>query len=271
MRRRQRRVPVWAERLPTETFNSANYWVDVVFDTSVGPIPRRPTVTASTPANGATGVVHTAVTATFSEELNAATVTTATWNFATRSTPWCRHAHLRGQDPDGDAAADRRARRVPTYTARVRGGSTGIKDLAGNALASDSTWTFTTSCAGRHDATAPWSARHPEGGLPEPLDSRSTATFSEPNAADTVSNATFECGMPANALVPAHSHLRQPGTAGDAATDRDPRGLLRPYTATLPRAVRTLNVLSGNALSADDAGRSRPWFQELVSPRAQSD
>ena len=32
-----------------------------------------------------------------------------------------------------------------TYTATVKGGSTGVKDLAGNALAADFTWSFTTA------------------------------------------------------------------------------------------------------------------------------
>jgi len=34
-----------------------------------------------------------------------------------------------------------------TYTATIKGGSGGVKDLAGNALASDRSWTFTTAAA----------------------------------------------------------------------------------------------------------------------------
>ena len=45
-----------------------NYWVDVVFVTTVGPDTTAPTVTSRTPAVGATGVaVGSTVTATFSE------------------------------------------------------------------------------------------------------------------------------------------------------------------------------------------------------------
>jgi hypothetical protein len=33
------------------------------------------------------------------------------------------------------------------YTATIKGGSTGVKDVAGNALATDKTWTFTTAAA----------------------------------------------------------------------------------------------------------------------------
>lgn len=56
---------------PTDTFQSTNYWVDVVFTTSAGGSDTTPpTVTATTPLNGATGVnVGTTVTATFSEPM----------------------------------------------------------------------------------------------------------------------------------------------------------------------------------------------------------
>ena len=35
-----------------------------------------------------------------------------------------------------------------TYVARAKGGTGGIKDVAGNVLAADVTWTFTTAAAG---------------------------------------------------------------------------------------------------------------------------
>jgi hypothetical protein len=45
-------------------------------------------------------------------------------------------------NPTSDLAAG------TTYTATIKGGSSGVKDAAGNALASDKTWTFTTAAAG---------------------------------------------------------------------------------------------------------------------------
>ena len=42
--------------IPTQTWNSSNYWVDVVFTTRVGSDTTPPTVTGRTPASGATGV-----------------------------------------------------------------------------------------------------------------------------------------------------------------------------------------------------------------------
>ena len=40
------------------------------------------------------------------------------------------------------------------YTATVKGGSTGVTDLAGNFMTQDYSWTFTTAdCSFRHDST----------------------------------------------------------------------------------------------------------------------
>src|SRR5262249_3804755 len=64
---------------PTQTYLAANYWVDVVFALPT-PDTTPPTVTAVTPANGATNVSpSTSVTATFSEAMNASTITTSTF------------------------------------------------------------------------------------------------------------------------------------------------------------------------------------------------
>ncbi len=58
---------------PDQSFNSENYWVDVVFED--GPDTTKPTVTARTPAPGATAVsVGANVTATFSEPVQQSTL-----------------------------------------------------------------------------------------------------------------------------------------------------------------------------------------------------
>ena len=116
---------------PTEAWLSANYWVDVVFSTTGGGGDTTPpTVTARTPASGATGVAATTtVTATFSEPVQSGTVVMA----------------LAG--PGGSAvaggtaydAANRRATFTPSaalaagtaYTATV----SGARDTAGNQMA----------------------------------------------------------------------------------------------------------------------------------------
>jgi hypothetical protein len=136
-----------ASAFPTQSFRSSNYYADVVFDT-VGDVTP-PTVTANAPAAGATGVpANAAVTATFSEALDPTTVSSATFELrdaagaivpavvsyvaATRTAVLTPMAPLAQQS---------------TYSATVRGGTTDprIKDPAGNALAQDHTWSFTTA------------------------------------------------------------------------------------------------------------------------------
>ena len=61
---------------PTDTYASANYWVDVVFSNAPS---NPPTVASVSPGSGATAVSTGAViTATFSEPMNPATISTTT-------------------------------------------------------------------------------------------------------------------------------------------------------------------------------------------------
>jgi hypothetical protein len=125
---------------------SNNYWVDLVFQTSVGPDVTPPTVTQQIPASGATGVgLASSVRAIFSEALEAATVTASSFELRDPS----------NQPVSTSISYDAGARTAmltttagllanATYTATMKGGTTGIHDLAGNALAADVVWSFTT-------------------------------------------------------------------------------------------------------------------------------
>ena len=108
-----------------------------------------PTVTGTSPAAGATGVAVSAnVTGTFSEAMDASTITAETFTLTTGTTTVPAAVTYNSTDrvatlnPDTDLAAG------TTYTATIRGGTSGVKDAAGNALAADRTWTFTTAAAG---------------------------------------------------------------------------------------------------------------------------
>ena len=108
-----------------------------------------PTVSSVTPLAGAIGAaVSASITATFSEDMDAATLTEP------------NNPTFTLKAPDGSSvtaavsydAATKRATLDPgsnlasntTYTATIKGGSTGVKDLAGNAIEQDYSWTFTT-------------------------------------------------------------------------------------------------------------------------------
>jgi hypothetical protein len=109
-----------------------------------------PTVKGVSPVNATTGVApNTNVEATFSEEMNASTL----WaNFTLYkqgssssidcwSSPYSSVTKTATVDPCSDLEAN------TTYTATVKGGSGGAKDLAGNALEQDYSWSFTTAAS----------------------------------------------------------------------------------------------------------------------------
>ena len=136
---------------PDQSFNSENYWVDVVFED--GPDTTKPTVTARTPAPGATAVsVGANVTATFSEPVQQSTLGLELrgpgGTLVTGATTYDAATRTATLDPAANLAA------TTTYTATV----TGVRDTAGN-LIDPVSWTFTTDTP---DTTKPTlSARRP--------------------------------------------------------------------------------------------------------------
>jgi hypothetical protein len=107
-----------------------------------------PTVTGRTPAPGATGVtISVSPTATFSEAMTPSTLTTSTFTLVQQgqSTPLPATVSYASQVATLNPSADLQPN--TTYTATVKGGAAGAKDLAGNALAADISWSFTTAAA----------------------------------------------------------------------------------------------------------------------------
>ena len=106
-----------------------------------------PKVSSTSPSSGAIGVAASAaVRATFNEAMNPATVngsTVALRNSSNTLVP----------STVSYSSAERRVTITPSsplafssvYTASIKGGPTGVADLAGNRLAADSTWSFTTT------------------------------------------------------------------------------------------------------------------------------
>jgi len=129
---------------PTNAFQSSNYWVDVVFTSNTGPDTTPPTVASTSPTAGATGANPAApVTATFNEALDPATLSTATFELRDPTDTLVAAAVTYA----GNTATLTPAASLTSsilYTAKVTGGTSGVKDLAGNALAADYTWSFTT-------------------------------------------------------------------------------------------------------------------------------
>ncbi len=127
-------------------FHSTNYLVDVVFEEQVGADTTPPVLNGQAPTNGAGGIsTGVTVSTTFNEAMDPATITETT---------------LQLREPGGAlvpatvtySASERRASLKPSqplhystaYTATAKGGSSGVEDLAGNAMGGDSSWSFTT-------------------------------------------------------------------------------------------------------------------------------
>jgi hypothetical protein len=132
---------------PSNSFDATNYWVDPLFEAGPDTIP--PTVRSVSPTAGATNVgVSTSVTVVFDEPMDPASVNESTVvlqdasNAAVQAVVTYQAAQYTATlTPTGGLITG------ATYTARVRGGASGqrVTDVAGNALASTVSWSFTTT------------------------------------------------------------------------------------------------------------------------------
>jgi O-glycosyl hydrolase len=154
------------------------------FTTAPGPAP---TVTAVTPSNGSTGVVaNTTVTATFSEAMNASTITASTFTLTphggapvSATVSYNATTLTATLTPKASLAAN------VTYTAAV---TTGVVGTTGSALANVDSWSFTTAQAPVPTVTAVTPASGQTGVA---IASTVIATFSEAMDASTVTGSTF--------------------------------------------------------------------------------
>ena len=130
---------------PNDAFQSSNYYVDAVFETSVGADETPPTVDTVSPTGSGVGIGANA-SATFSEAMDPATVSSDTLelrdaqnDLVPASVSYSGATRTATLDPTNNLANSM------TYTATVKGGANGVKDTAGNPLAQDRNWTFTTA------------------------------------------------------------------------------------------------------------------------------
>jgi len=136
---------------PANTFQSSNYWVDVVFDTNANDTTP-PTIAARAPSPNATGVpVSVKPTVTFNEPVTASSITMS--------------LSKGGSAVSGSVAYDaasQTATLTPVaalqYSSAYTVSVSGARDQAGNAMPSPVTWSFTTA-----GAPAPSSDQGPGG------------------------------------------------------------------------------------------------------------
>jgi hypothetical protein len=152
-----------------------------------------PSVVSTNPANAATAIpVAQIVTATFNTAMNPTTVNTVSFTLAGPSgTAMLGAVAYSGTTATFTPAASLLA--STTYTGTI---TTGAKDPAGNPLATNFVWTFTTGTIPRVTATIP--ANRATG---VPLNQKISATFSEPMNPANITSSTFTVNGPGGTAV----------------------------------------------------------------------
>ncbi|MDP4263600.1 MAG: DUF4082 domain-containing protein [Bacteroidota bacterium] len=218
------------------------------FTTVVGDtIP--PSVSSVSPVNGATGVsTGTTVIANFSEAVNASTVTTSTFQLkdAGNNVVAATVATVSGQStltPSSSLVSG------TLYTATITGGASGVKDLAGNALASNFSWSFTTAVADIIPPTVS-SVSPANGATGISIGTTVSGIFSEAMTASTISSSTIQLRDASNTLVTA-TVTYNAGTLTATLTPSAALAYSTTYTATIKGGASGVKDAAGNALASD--------------------
>jgi len=147
-----------------------------------------PTVSSTSPTSGATGVALTeVVTATFSEAMDASTITTGSFTLKIGSTPVSGSVSYNSGTNTATFAPAANLAEDTTYTASL---TTAVADVAGNALGAEYSWSFTTTT---DDTTPPTvSSTLPASDATDvAVGAMITATFSEAMDAATITTGSF--------------------------------------------------------------------------------
>src|SRR5687767_13104834 len=201
-----------------------------------------PTVINNQPPNNFNGVAPGATaTATFSEPMDAASITPTTFNLRVTGTgaaipgtvTYNATTRLAEFKPSGP---------MPSSTNITATVTTGAKDARGNGLAANFTWVFTIA-----DVAGPTViATTPTNGAAgvSPTAPNISVTFSEPMDPNSINSASFTLRVTGGADVPG-TVAYNPATRVATFTPSSPLASATGYTATVAATVRDL---AGNSL-----------------------
>ncbi len=190
-----------------------------------------PSVVSVTPLNGATAVaLNTAVSATFSEAMNSATITAATFTLTgPAATPVAGAVTYSGTTATFTPAAALATSTL--YTATI---SIGAKDPTGAPLAANFVWSFTTTPPPTIVSTIP-----ANGATAVAINTPISATFSEAMNPATITAATFTLTGPA--ATPVAGAVTYAGTTAT-------------FTPTAVLAINTLYTATITTGAKDPSG-----------------
>jgi hypothetical protein len=240
-----------------ETIPIASFTVQAASDTTP------PTVSSTAPANSASNInPGTAVTATFSEAVSNVTTTTFTLRASGSSSNVSGSVAMNGTGTTATFTPSSALANSTTYTATIIGGASGVKDGAGNALAANYTWSFTTAAAA--DTTPPT------------VNSTNPANNANNVAVNAAISATFSENILSSSVTP--SSFTVNGVTGTVSvsgatatfTPSSPLAYATTYTATITTAVTDLatNHLAANKVWSFTTGAAQDSTPPTVSTTA---
>ncbi len=200
-----------------------------------------PSVTAEGPTDGASDVpLNTRVSATFSEPMDLLTLTTTNFVVMQGAT---QVTGIVSPGPDGLTATFAPGADFPPSTAMTARITAGAKNPAGQPLAADFSWTFTTGVVADKSPPVVSSATPANGATDVPINAKIAVTFSKAMDPVTVTATTFTLKQVDVALDGTVTY----GDAGTTATFVPSAEL--PSNATLTVTIATgARDLAGNAL-----------------------
>ena len=210
------------------------------FTTGAATVVTPPTVILTDPLNVATGVpLNQKIAATFSRTMDASTFSTPTFILTQGTTSVTGFVSYSGTTAIFAPASQLAPNTI--YTATV---TTAAKDLAGNALANNYVWSFTTGAAAVIVPPTVISTDPADAATGVALTKQVTAIFSKTMDATTVTSATFTLKQ---GTIPVTGFVSYSGTTATFA----PSSNLTPntlYTATVTTGAKDL---AGNALASN--------------------
>jgi hypothetical protein len=220
---------------------------------TVGTDTTPPTISGRSPAASATNVaLGSSVTVTFNEAMAAGSITSSTFtlrdaaaNAVAGTVSYNATTRVATFDPTGNLALSGGS----VYTATMSGGAGGVTDVAGNALAANSAWSFTTTLP-VVSTLVPAS-----GATGASRTANITASFNGPMSGASIGTTTFELrvGGATGALVPAVVNTTTLST-GATRANLNPNATLAAstaYTAIVRGGAAGVKTPTGVALAAD--------------------
>ena len=208
-----------------------------------------PTVTSVTPVNGATGIaVNSTASAVFNEAMNAATINNSTIELRNPSnTLIAATVSYNAGTRTATVTPSAPLANSTVYTITIKGAASGVKDVAGNALVNNYSWSFTTEVADIIPPTV--TVVNPlSGATGVSTGANIVANFSEAVNASTVTTTTFQLRDAGNNLIPATVSTLSGQITLDPASDLAATTV---YTATITGGASGVKDLAGNALATN--------------------